>query len=267
MSRIATTLEGVGRRGRAAVVPFITAGDPDLEVTRDCLRALAEAGADLIELGVPFSDPMADGPVLQRSAARALESGTTLRRVLELVAEMQAELAPPIVLFGYYNPIFRYGHARFAADAATAGVAGTLCVDLPPEEATDLHAAVRSQDLDLIFLLAPTTPVARVRRIGRLATGFLYFVSVLGVTGARNQLPEDLPELVGRVRRVVDLPVAVGFGVQTAEQAAWVAGFADAVVVGSAIVGRIEDGPAGDAPRRVGDFVGGLIAAVRAAGR
>src|SRR5581483_2971467 len=184
-------------RGTAAVVPYVTAGDPDIGTTRDIVRAAVAEGADAIELGVPFSDPMADGPVLQRSSARALVAGTSLPRVLELVADLRAEMTQPIILFGYYNPFFRYGVDAIAADAAAAGADGILCVDLPVEEAGELRAPVRRAGLDLISLLAPTTPLARARRIARESSGFLYFVSVLGTTGARNALPPELPELVG----------------------------------------------------------------------
>jgi tryptophan synthase alpha chain len=267
MSRIPEAFAALRRLGRAGLVPYVTAGDPDLTVTRDCLLALAESGADLIELGVPFSDPMADGPVLQRSAERALATGTTLRRVLELVTEVRGEIAQPIVLFGYYNPVFRYGTEAFARDAAAAGIDGVLCVDLPPEEAGELHGAVRRYDIDLILLLAPTTPRARVQQICRMASGFLYFVSVLGVTGARDELPSELPELVERVRAATDLPIGVGFGVQTPEQAAWVAGFADAVIVGSALAKIIEMAPSAEVAARAASFVAELAAAMRAAER
>jgi tryptophan synthase alpha chain len=176
-------------RGEAALVPYFTAGDPDLATTRELVRAAVAEGADAIELGVPFSDPMADGPVLQRSAARALAAGTSLTRVLELVSELRHEVRVPLVLFGYYNPFFRYGVERVARDAAAAGADAFLCVDLPPEEAGELRAATQAAGLDLIALLAPTTPRARLRHIARSASGFLYFVSVLGVTGARAELP------------------------------------------------------------------------------
>jgi tryptophan synthase alpha chain len=267
MSRIPEAFATLRRLGRAGLVPYVTAGDPDLTVTRDCLLALAESGADLIELGVPFSDPMADGPVLQRAAERALATGTTLRRVLELVTEVREQIRQPIVLFGYYNPIFRYGTEAFARDAAAAGIDGVLCVDLPPEEADELHGAARRHDLDLSLLLAPTTPRARVRPICRLASGVLYFVSVLGVTGARDELPRELPELVARVQAVTELPIGVGFGVQTPAQAAWVAGFADAVIVGSALAKVIETTPRAEVAARVGEFVAELAAAMRAAQR
>src|SRR5262249_15191305 len=193
MSRVAEVLAACKARGRAALVPYITAGDPSLAVTPALVRAAVETGADMIELGVPFSDPMADGPVLQRSAARAVAAGTSLPRILETVAELRRDLATPIILFGYYNPFFRYGVEAIARAAAMAGVDGILCVDLPLEEADDLRAAVRDAGLDLIALLAPTTPSGRVRQIARVASGFLYFVSVLGVTGARTTLPEELP--------------------------------------------------------------------------
>ena len=262
MSRIAGTFAALGARGEAALVPYFTAGDPDLPTTHDLVRAALAEGADAIELGVPFSDPMADGPVLQRSAARALAAGTTLPRILELVAKLRSESAQPIILFGYYNPFFRYGVERIAADAAAAGADGFLCVDLPPEEAGDLRAAARGAGLDLIALLAPTTPVARVRTIARAASGFLYFVSVLGVTGARDALPAELPALVRRVREATDLPIGVGFGVQRPEQAAWIAGFADAVIVGSAI-GRVIEEDGRRARGRVAELVTSLRTAMR----
>ena len=267
MSRLAQRLHETRTRGQAALVPFLTAGDPDLGVTRQLVCAAVEGGADVIELGVPFSDPMADGPVLQRAAARAIAAGTTVARVLELVGEVRRELTVPIVLFGYFNPFFRYGVDAVARDGAAAGVDGILCVDLPFEEATELRAATRDNGLDLIALLAPTTPPERARRIAASASGFLYFVSVLGVTGARAELPPELPRLVAAVREVTDLPIGVGFGVQRPEQAAWVAGFADAVIVGSAIATLLEGTPREERAGRLRDFLGSLRDAMRAAGR
>jgi len=265
VSRIAPAFAALRARVEVALVPFFTAGDPDLATTRDLVRAAVAEGADAIELGIPFSDPMADGPVLQRSAARALAAGTTLPRVLELVAELRREMAQPIVLFGYYNPLFRYGVERIARDAAAAGADGFLCVDLPPEEAGDLRTAARAVALDVIALLAPTTPPARVRTIARAASGFLYFVSVLGTTGARAELPAELPDLVRRARAITDLPLGVGFGVSRPEQAAWIAGFADAVIVGSALARLVEEGDPSGAAGRVATFVAALRAAMRAA--
>jgi tryptophan synthase alpha chain len=265
VSRIAPAFAALRARGEVAFVPYFTAGDPDLATTRDLVRAAVAEGADAIELGVPFSDPMADGPVLQRAAGRALAAGTSLPRVLELVAELRGQVAVPLVLFGYYNPFFRYGLDRLAADAAAAGADGFLCVDLPPEEAGDLRTAARAADLDVIALLAPTTPAARIRTIARAASGFLYFVSVLGTTGARADLPAELPDLVRRARALTDLPLGVGFGVSRPEQAGWIAGFADAVIVGSALARLVEEGDAFGAPGRVATFVAALRAAMRAA--
>jgi tryptophan synthase alpha chain len=267
VSRLAGTFETLAAAGRTALVPYLTVGDPDVAVTRDCVLAAVDAGADVLELGVPFSDPMADGPVIQRSSARALAAGTSLRRVLELVGELRAHVSQPIVLFGYYNPFMQYGLDVLARDVRAAGADGLLCVDAPPEEAGELRAAADGAGLDLIPLLAPTTPPARARMIASTARGFLYFVSVLGVTGARDRLPPELPDMVGRIRRVTALPIAVGFGVQTPEQAGWVASFADGVVVGSAIVREVEQGGAADAPARVGRLVASLRDGIRAAGR
>ncbi len=264
MSRLAATFADLRARGEVALVPYFTAGDPDLKTTRELVRAAVVEGADVIELGVPFSDPMADGPVLQRSATRALAAGTTLTRILGLVAELRQEMTQPIVLFGYYNPFFRYGVEAIARDAAAAGVDAFLCVDLPPEEAGELRTAARGAGLDLIALLAPTTPLARVRTIARTASGFLYFVSVLGTTGARAALPAELPDWVHAVREVTELPVGVGFGVSAPEQAAWLAGFADAVIVGSALARLLEDGDRLGGPARVAGFLAGLKRGLRA---
>jgi tryptophan synthase alpha chain len=264
-TRIADMFARRAARREAVLVPYFTVGDPDLATTRDLVRAALAEGADAIELGVPFSDPMADGPVLQRAASRALAGGTTLPRVLELVAELRREYPEPaFVLFGYYNPFFRYGLDAVARDAAAAGADAFLCVDLPPEEAADLRVAATVHGLDLIALLAPTTPPARIRTISRVASGFLYFVSLLGTTGARASLPPALPDWIARVRASTDLPVGVGFGVSQPEQAAWIAGFADAVIVGSAIARLVETAGPRDAPAQVADFVARLRAAMDA---
>jgi tryptophan synthase alpha chain len=265
MTAIADTFTTLRGRGEAAFVAYLTAGDPSLDVTPELLRALVAGGADLIELGIPFSDPMADGPVLQRAAGRAIRAGTSLARVLEMVAMERRALPVPIVLFGYYIPFFRYGVDAIACDAKAAGVDGFLCVDLPPEESGELGAALARNDLDLIRLLAPTTPLARARTIANAASGFLYFVSVLGVTGSRTDLPAELPDLVRRLRAVTTLPIGVGFGVQTLEQARWIAGFADAVIVGSAIQRLVEEHGAAAAPARLEAFVRSLKDGMRAA--
>jgi tryptophan synthase alpha chain len=265
VSRIPATFAALRASGRVALVPFFTAGDPDLATTRALVLGAVAEGADVIELGVPFSDPMADGPVLQRSAHRAIAAGTSLMRILELVADLRRDTDVPLVLFGYYNPLLHYGLERIARDAATAGADAFLCVDLPPEEDAEFRAAARAAGLDLIRLIAPTTPPARIHRIAAAASGFLYCVSVLGVTGGRDALPPELPELVARVRRVTDLPVGVGFGVQRPEQAAWIAGFADAVVVGSAIARIVETTERGGVVERVTAFVRELRVAMLAA--
>jgi len=264
--RIARVFADLHERGEAGFIPYLTFGDPEPGVTLELLDALERAGADLIELGVPFSDPSADGPVLQRAAERALASGATLRGCLDVVAEFRHRSTVPIVLFGYYNPIFRYGVEALTRDARAAGVDGILCVDLPPEEAADLDGAARAQGIDLIYLLAPTSTLGRMRKVLSRARGFVYFVSVTGVTGVRSVLPENLETLVRSVKRLTPLPVGVGFGISTPEQAAQVAGFADAVVVGSAIARVVEEcEPDGDLVVEIEGFAGALAEAVRAA--
>jgi tryptophan synthase alpha chain len=263
--RIAATFTALRKRNEVALVPFIMAGDPDLGVTRGLLLAAAEAGADLIELGVPFSDPTADGPVIQRAGLRALTHRTSLRQILELVAELRrGGLATPIVLFGYFNPIFHYGCERLVADARQAGVDGLLVVDLPPEEADELWKPARAAGLDVIFLLAPTSDAGRVRAVMRKASGFVYFVSMTGVTGSKAIDAGEVERLVGELRGACRLPIGVGFGISTPAEAAAVAAYADAVVVGSALVRLIEVG--GQSPElasEVGSFIRELKAATR----
>jgi len=236
MSRIALTLEPLRQRGEKALITYLTAGDPDLETSERVVHALVEAGVDLLEIGFPFSDPMADGPTIQAAAERALAAGTTLPGVLEMVARVRLHTNVPIVLMGYYNPVFRYGAAAFARDAARAGVDGLLLVDLPPEEAGELHPHLQAAGIDLITLLAPTTPEARLARLARQGEGFLYYVSMTGVTGSQKVDAAAIAAAVAGVRRESPVPVAVGFGVTTPEDARAVAAFADAVVVGSALV-------------------------------
>ena len=240
--RIARAFTRAAREGRAALVVFVEAGDPSLEVTQRLLPALVEAGADVIELGVPFSDPIADGPVIQRASERSLAAGTRLSGVLDLVARARSGgLDVPVVLFGYANPVLAMGEAAFASRAAEAGVDGALVTDLPPEEGRPFASTLRATRLDPIFLLAPTSPPRRVKIVGRLSRGFVYVVSRPGVTGVRADVPEGLAELVSRVKAGVGrLPVAVGFGISTPEQVAAVARLADGVVVGSAVVLAME---------------------------
>jgi tryptophan synthase alpha chain len=230
------------REGRAAFIPFIMAGDPSLTATAEHLEALAAGGADIIELGVPFSDPIADGPVNQRAAVRALEAGTKLSGILQLVARHRDKLGVPIVLFSYFNPIHARGVERFAEQAAASGVDGVICVDLPPEEGErELIPALRAQGVDTIFLLAPTSTRDRVAKVAAASTGFVYYVSRTGVTGERSALATDLTRDVKRLRKRIDPPLAVGFGISTPEQVAAVGEIADGVVVGSALVRLIEE--------------------------
>ena len=240
-NRIVAKFRELRSRDEAALIPFVVAGDPDLDTTRMIVREVAGRGADLIELGVPFSEPMADGPANQRALARGLGAGASLAAILSLVSELRADLEIPIVLFGYYNPIFHYGCERLCTDAVRAGVDGLLVVDLPMEEAGELKKYARPVHLDLIYLLAPTTPPERARTIAKAASGFLYYVSVAGVTGARRELPTDLEDHVRSIREFTDLPIGVGFGISTPEQAGAVARFADAAVVGSAMSLKIEE--------------------------
>jgi tryptophan synthase alpha chain len=260
--RIQTTLDRLARASRSALVPFFSVGDPDMDTTGKAILAAVDAGADIIELGVPFSDPIADGAVIQAASQRALAAGSSLPRVLELVTQLRKRTDVPFILFGYYNPFFRYGVERFARDAKTAGADAVLCVDLPPEEAGPLVHACREYGLDRIFLLAPTSDVARMKVVAKVASGFVYFVSVAGVTGARTQAPTGIDELVARVRSVVRLPVGVGFGISTPEQAAAVASYADLVIVGSALVRTMHDAGAAGAVEACRAFVGGLRGAL-----
>jgi tryptophan synthase alpha chain len=243
MSRIASRFAELQRQGRAAFIPFLTAGDPSLETSFAILEKLPGAGADLIELGVPFSDPMADGPAIQASSLRAIKAGMTLPKVLELVRRFRkSDKRTPIVLMGYFNPIHAYGAARFAVDAAAAGVDGLITVDLPPEEDAVLRAPAAAHGLDIIRLATPTTDEARLAAILEGASGFLYYVSIAGVTGTKSYSQDDVREAVARLKRESRLPCAVGFGVRTPEQAQAIARFADGAVVGSSIVSRIAEG-------------------------
>lgn len=239
MSRISRSFAALRERGEKALIPFVTAGDPDLAVTEELVPELAAAGADAIEIGVPFSDPMAEGPTIQRSSERALAAKTTLRRVLELVRALRSRVDVPLVLMGYANSFLTMGEERFAEAAAEVGVDGVICVDLPPEEGTALRSELARREVDAILLAAPTTQPERLAMLARETRGFLYYVSLTGVTGARAELARGIEEQVRRVRKASDVPVCVGFGVSTPEQARRVAAYADGVVVGSALVDRI----------------------------
>jgi tryptophan synthase alpha chain len=243
-----------------ALIVYVTCGDPDLATTREIVLAAIDAGADAIELGVPFSDPVADGPVIQRASERALRNGTCLSQVLTLAAEVrQCSQSAGLVFFSYLNPILRMGMEKFCKVARHAGVDGVLVTDLPVEEAVDYLRAMRANDLSPIFLAAPTSPDNRLKRIAEASRGFVYALSRTGVTGTREQVAEDAQKLVRRLRRVTKLPIAVGFGISSPAQFAAVGTFADAVVVGSAIVETVEQNP-GRAAAAVGDFIRALLA-------
>jgi tryptophan synthase alpha chain len=241
MSRIASRFKELQAQNRAAFIPFLSAGDPDLETSFAILQKLPAMGADLIELGIPFTDPMADGPAVQASSVRALNAGMTLPKVLDMVRKFRkAEKKTPIVLMGYYNPIHAYGTARFAKDAGEAGVDGLIIVDLPPEEDEVLRVPAAAHGMDVVRLVTPTTNDARLPTVLNGAGGFLYYVSIAGVTGTKSFAEGDVRAAIARIKSASALPCAVGFGIRTPEQAAAIASFADAVVVGSAIVGQIE---------------------------
>ena len=257
MSRIGERFAQLRARGEKGLVIYIMAGDPDLETTRRLILELERAGADVIELGVPFTDPLADGPSIQAANERALASGTTLDQILEMVRGLRAETQIPILLMTYYNPIFRAGHERVAAAARDAGVDGMLITDLPPEEGAEWKQVADAHGLDTIFLLAPTSTDERIRIAAEIASGFVYCVSRTGVTGARAELPEDLHTLLDRIRARTDQPIAVGFGVSTPEHVRQIGEWCDAAVVGSAVVNLIAREGQNSVPA-VGEFVRSL---------
>lgn len=245
MSRIRQKFKALGKQGRKALIPFITAGDPNLKETKNLVLALEKAGADIIELGVPFSDPMADGPVIQKADERALAQGTTLAGILKLVERLRKKTQIPILLMGYYNPIFIMGDEVFAKRAAAAGVDAVLIVDLPPEEAGPLNKALRKNGVDHIHLLTPTADDSRMKTVVKRASGFVYYVSLTGVTGANLATATDLRTQISKIKTHTKLPVVVGFGISNPDQARDTASFSDGVVVGSALIRVIEKGGKG----------------------
>ena len=260
MSRIARGFARLKQEGLRGLIPFITAGDPSLETTYELIVELSHAGASIIELGVPFSDPVADGPVIQRASERALRHDFGIDEILAVVKRAREVVDVPLLLFSYFNPLLQYGLERLSVEAARAGVDGVLVTDLGPEEAVEFSAQLAAHNLDMIFLVAPTTTDERLKLIAQRATGFIYAVSRAGVTGAQKELSREAETLVARVRRVSDLPVAVGFGISSAEQVAEVWRYADAAVVGSAIVAEIEKlAGAKDTVAHVGEFARKLI--------
>ncbi len=264
MSRIAERFASLKARGRRALVPFVTAGDPNPQVTVPLMHAMVAAGADILELGVPFSDPMADGPVIQRASERALEHHVGLHDVLDMVRRFREQDADtPVVLMGYLNPIEVMGYEAFAAAAAEAGVDGALTVDIPPEEGGGFVQALRAEAVDPIFLLAPTSTEERIGRICAAASGFVYYVSLKGVTGAGHLDLDAVAAKLTQIRGATELPVGVGFGIKDAETAAAMSRMADAVVVGSALVGRIE--ALADRPEQIAPQISGFLEGLRAA--
>ncbi|MCM2359263.1 MAG: tryptophan synthase subunit alpha [Geobacteraceae bacterium] len=262
MTRIGEKFKELGEKGEKALIAFITAGDPDLEFTGECILEMEKGGADIIELGVPFSDPMADGPTIQKSSERALTAGTTLPKILAMVKSVRQRSRVPIVLMGYFNPVFRFGVAKFAAAAVAAGVDGVLLVDLPPEEAGEFKKAAAAAGLDLISLLTPTSDAGRIAKVAELGSGFIYYVSVTGVTGARQSVADSMFGKVAEIREKSPLPVAVGFGISDPVQAARVASVADGVVVGSAIVKLFEEFSGEELKSRLRGFVAELKAGI-----
>ena len=271
MSRIAERFAALKAEGRGALVTYLQAYDPDPKTSLAILRGLPGAGADVIEVGVPFTDPMADGPSIQKAAIRALKAGATLSRVLAMVRDFRKEeAATPIVLMGYYNPILAYGIERFCTDAAASGVDGLIIVDVPPEEADEVEPHAKAQGLDLIRLVAPTTDDARLPRVLAATSGFVYYVSIAGITGTRSASSASLEQAVPRIRKHTDLPICIGFGIRTPQQAAEAARLADGAVVGTALVDTLaasldEQGRARpETVRQVLDQVRGLAEAIRA---
>jgi tryptophan synthase alpha chain len=260
VSRITEAFKNLRAEGRRGFIPYITVGDPDLDTSRALIVELARAGATLIELGVPFSDPVADGPTIQRAAERALRHNVSLADVLETLADARRETDVPVILFSYFNPLLQFGVEHLAEECVRTGVDGILATDLVPEESADFNATLTQHGLDQIFLVAPTTSDARLRMIAERASGFVYAVSRAGVTGARDEMSAEAERLVARVRGLTELPVAVGFGISTPRQVADVWAYADAAVVGSALVSEIEKHTGSpDLVARVGAFARALL--------
>ena len=259
MKRIQNRFRALRREGRCGLIAYVTCGDPGVGETVEIAHALEAAGADLLELGIPFSDPIADGPVIQAAAQRALDRGTTIEDVFAIARAIRERSGMPLIAFSYLNPILRYGLERFAQNAADAGFDAVLVTDLPPEAAGDLRSAMKRVGLGTIFLLAPTSTADRMKRIDRASDGFVYYVSTRGVTGARSELDPSLLDRLDEIRSSIRSPIAVGFGVSKPEHFSALAPRADAVVVGSAIVRAIADGPAAEAPRRAAAVVANIL--------
>jgi tryptophan synthase alpha chain len=259
MSRIVETFARLKKAGRLAFIPYATIGFPSLHTAEELVPALIAAGGDLVELGVPFSDPLADGPTVQRASFVALQNGVTRAKCFEAARTIRSQTDAPLIFMGYYNPVFSYGVERYVQEAAESGVDGLIIPDLSPEEADEVVAACRKADLDYIFLLAPTSTDARIEQVAKLASGFIYCVSVVGVTGARDALSATLPDFIARIRKHTDLPLVVGFGISRPEHIQTVAKFADGVVVASALLNAIEQVPASEVVTTATSFVKHLL--------
>jgi len=241
MTRIGETFKKLKRKGEKAFIPYIMAGDPSLERTKDIVLLFEESGADIVELGVPFTDPLADGPVIQRASERALLGGITLKKVIAFVKDIRQSTQIPLILMTYYNPVFKYGEEMFVKDAKDAGVDGVIIPDLPPDEAGNLIRSSRKVSLDTIFLLAPTSTTDRIEKVAKASKGFIYYVPMTGITGSKLLLDSSLELLISEIRKYTDKPVAVGFGVSTPEEASSVAKVSDGVIIGSAIAKRLHE--------------------------
>jgi len=262
VSRLDDVFEKVREEKRVALMPFLTAGDPTPEQTERYILEMEKNGADIVELGIPFSDPLADGPTIQRASQRALAGGVTPAGILDFLKGLRRKTSLPVVLMGYYNPIFHYGVSSFVEAAKEAGAEGLIVPDLPPEEAGGLITAARKADLDTIFLLAPTSTPERIQKIAEVSRGFIYYVSLTGVTGARTKLASGIEDSIARIREATTMPVCIGFGISSPEHVEQVRACADGVIVGSAVVGLIEQvGVMPEGPAKVGRFIGKLKAA------
>jgi tryptophan synthase alpha chain len=269
MNRISSRFESLRKEKKKAFIPYVTFGDPDMRSSVDIVRTLAASGADIIELGIPFSDPMADGPTIQRAIFRSLKNGATVKGIFGAVKKLRREIETPFVFMTYYNIVFTYGLEKFVRDAKTCGADGIIVPDLPLEEAADLIEAADREDFAVILLASPTTPPDRFREIATASRGFIYYVSVLGVTGAKSLVMEELERDMRRWKKLTDKPICVGFGVATPEQAGDIAGAADGVIFGSAIINVLEKnypGGRGRAVKALSRFVSGLAKAVHSAG-
>jgi tryptophan synthase alpha chain len=258
MSRIAATFARLRAEGRTGLMPFVTVGYPELDAADEIVPALFRAGADIVELGIPFSDPIAEGPTIQQSSYQALLNGVTVQHCLDTARRLRARVDAPLIFMGYYNPLLAFGLDRFAAEAAAAGADGLIIPDVPPTESDDLQAACQRHGLDLIFLLAPTSTDSDIQEVARRASGFIYCLSVLGVTGARDSLSDELVDFLARVRAHADLPLAIGLGVSRAEHVERIGQIADAAIVGSALINRIDAAPPERRIQEVESFIAGL---------